>query len=114
MALAQATLYLACAPKSNAAYVAFKRASKVAREAGSLPPPKHILNAPTSLMKEQGYGAGYQYDHDAEKGFSGQNYFPDGVAPQAFYNPTDRGLEVEIAQRLEAWRKLRSTREQRS
>jgi len=114
LALAQATLYLACAPKSNAAYVAFKRASKVAREAGSLPPPKHILNAPTSLMKEQGYGAGYQYDHDAEEGFSGQNYFPDGVAPQAFYDPTDRGLEVEIAQRLEAWRKLRITREQRS
>ena len=110
LALAQATLYLASAPKSNAAYVAFKRASKVAREAGSLPPPKHILNAPTSLMKEQGYGAGYEYDHDSEEGFSGQNYFPEGVAPQAFYHPTDRGLEREIAQRLEAWRKLKQGR----
>ena len=110
LALAQATLYLASAPKSNAAYVAFKRASKVAREAGSLPPPKHILNAPTSLMKEQGYGAGYEYDHDSEEGFSGQNYFPEGVAPQAFYHPTDRGLEREIAQRLEAWRKLKEGR----
>ena len=114
LALAQATVYLACAPKSNAAYVAFKRASQLAREAGSLPPPKHILNAPTSLMKEQGYGGGYEYDHDAEEGFSGQNYFPDGVDSQAFYLPTDRGLERDIQKRLEAWRKLCTTREQRS
>ncbi len=110
LALAQATVYLATAPKSNAAYVAFKKATGMAREGGSLPPPKHILNAPTELMRQEGYGAGYQYDHDAKDGVSGQNYFPDGLERQDLYQPTSRGLEREIAQRLEAWRKLRSER----
>lgn len=110
LALAQATVYLATAPKSNAAYVAFKKATGMAREGGSLPPPKHILNAPTELMRKEGYGAGYQYDHNAKDGVSGQNYFPDGLERQDLYQPTSRGLEREIAQRLEAWRKLRSER----
>jgi len=112
LALAQTAVYLAMAPKSNASYVAFKAASRMAREEGSLPPPKHILNAPTDLMKQQGYGAGYEYDHDAQAGVSGQNYFPDGAARQDFYQPTDRGLEREISERLTAWRKLRATRGQ--
>ncbi len=107
LALAQATVYLAVAPKSNAAYTAFKRASKVAREAGSLPPPKHILNAPTSLMKDEGYGAGYEYDHDAEESFSGQNYFPEGMERQKFYLPPERGFEREIVKRLDYWSSLR-------
>ena len=110
LALAQATVYLAVAPKSNAAYVAFKNAGRVARESGSLPPPKHILNAPTGLMKTEGYGAGYEYDHDAEGGVSGQNYFPDAVTPQDFYHPTDRGLESRIRERLKEWRELRTAR----
>lgn len=111
LALAQATVYLATAPKSNAAYVAFKAASSVARDHGSLPPPKHILNAPTELMKQEGYGSGYEYDHDAEGGVSGQNYFPDEMERQTFYRPTDRGCEEAISGRLAAWRKIRSTRE---
>ncbi len=111
LALAQTVVYLAVAPKSNASYVAFKAASAMAREEGSLPPPKHILNAPTDLMKAEGFGAGYEYDHDAEGGVSGQNYFPDSLPRAEFYHPTDRGLERQIAERLTAWRKLRLSRE---
>lgn len=110
LALAQATVYLAMAPKSNAAYVAFKSATRMARDEGSLPPPKHILNAPTQLMRDEGYGQGYEYDHDSEGGISGQNYFPDGVSPELFYKPTDRGHEQAIRERLNAWRELRATR----
>ena len=113
LALAQATVYLAVAPKSNAAYAAFKKAGRLAREAGSLPPPKHILNAPTELMKQEGYGTGYEYDHDADGGVSGQNYFPDGVSPEKFYHPTDRGLEVRITERLKEWRDLRAAKGRR-
>ncbi len=110
LAIAQATIYLATAPKSNAAYAAFKSAQRLAKDAGSLSPPKHILNAPTSLMKEQGYGEGYAYDHDSEDGFSGQNYFPDGMERPTFYSPTDRGFEQTIGDRLAAWRRLREGR----
>ncbi len=107
LALAQATLYLACAPKSNAGYVAFGAASRAAKEGGSLSPPKHILNAPTKLMREEGYGRGYAYDHSEEQAFSGQNYFPDGMERQSFYAPTSYGYEAEIKERLERWAKLR-------
>ena len=110
LAIAQAVLYLATAPKSNAAYKAFGRAMKAAGETGSLAPPKHILNAPTRLMKDIGYGAGYAYDHEAEEGFSGQNYFPDGLARQRFYSPVERGFEREIRKRLDYRAKLRETR----
>ncbi|HJT44395.1 MAG TPA: replication-associated recombination protein A [Rhizomicrobium sp.] len=108
--LAQCVLYLASAPKSNAVYKAFGTARRAAQEHGSLMPPAHILNAPTKLMKNLGYGAGYQYDHDAEGGFSGQNYFPDDIDRQQFYAPKDTGFEREIAKRLEYWSKLRSKR----
>lgn len=107
LAIAQAVVYLATAPKSNAAYAAFGAATRAARESGSLPPPKHILNAPTKLMKQEGYGAGYEYDHNAEEAFSGQDYFPDGMERQTFYAPPERGFEREIARRLDYWRKLR-------
>ena len=107
LALAQAVIYLALAPKSNAGYAAYKAARAEARRTGSEPPPKHILNAPSRMMKDQGYGAGYAYDHDAEDGFSGQNYFPDGMAREAFYTPTEFGLEREIKARLERWAGLR-------
>ena len=110
LALAQTVVYLATAPKSNAAYVAFGAAMRAAKEGGSLAPPKHILNAPTRLMKQEGYGAGYDYDHDAPEAFSGQNYFPDGMARQQFYAPAGRGFEAEIKTRLEAWAKLRAKR----
>lgn len=110
LAIAQSVIYLATAPKSNAQYVAFKAAQKAAAQHGSLMPPKHILNAPTSMMKELGYGANYAYDHDAEDGFSGQNYFPDGMARQQFYQPVERGFERDIAKRLEYWSKLRAKR----
>jgi putative ATPase len=110
LALAQAVVYLATAPKSNAAYVAFGAAMRAAKEGGSLAPPKHILNAPTRLMKQEGYGAGYDYDHDAPDAFSGQDYFPDGMARQQFYAPDGRGFEAEIRQRLETWAKLRAKR----
>ncbi len=110
LALAQACVYLATAPKSNAVYKAFKAARRVAKEGGSLPPPKHILNAPTKLMKEEGYGSGYRYDHDAPDGFSGQNYFPEKLGRQEFYEPVDRGFERDIRKRLDYWRKLRSER----
>ena len=103
LAIAQLTLYLATAPKSNAGYVAFKAATKAAKSSGSLPPPKHILNAPTSLMKDLGYGDGYVYDHNTEDSFSGQNYFPDGLDRETFYAPRGAGFEAELKQRLEQW-----------
>ena len=111
IALAQCVLYLASAPKSNAVYKAYNQARRTAQEHGSLMPPAHILNAPTKLMKNLGYGAGYQYDHDAEGGFSGQNYFPDDMERQHFYVPKDTGFEREIAKRLEYWSKLRTKRQ---
>ena len=107
LALAQALLYLATAPKSNAAYTAYGEARRAAEQTGSLPPPRHILNAPTSLMKKQGYGAGYEYDHDTAEGFSGQDYFPDEMTRRQFYDPPERGFEREIRKRLEYWQKLR-------
>ena len=111
LALAQALAYLALAPKSNAAYVAYKAARSEAKATGSEPPPKHILNAPTSMMKEQGYGAGYAYDHDAEDGFSGQNYFPDRMDRKSFYMPVERGFERDLKKRLDYFAKLRAKRE---
>jgi putative ATPase len=110
LAIAQAVIYVATAPKSNAGYVAYGRAKKVAKEAGSLVPPKHILNAPTKLMKEEDYGAGYDYDHDAPEAFSGQDYFPEALGRQSFYEPVERGFEREIRKRLEYWAKLRAER----
>ena len=107
LALAQAVIYLATAPKSNAAYRALGAATQQARETGSLMPPKHILNAPTRLMKDLGYGDGYLYDHDTQEGFSGQNYFPDDMSRHAFYRPGDRGFEKDIRKRLEYWQRLR-------
>jgi len=107
LALAQAVIYLATAPKSNAAYRAFTASRKLAKRAGSLMPPKHILNAPTSLMSELGYGESYAYDHDAPDAFSGQNYFPDGMARENLYQPVERGNERDILKRLEYWDKLR-------
>lgn len=112
LALGQAVIYLALAPKSNAAYVAFKAAMRTAKQTGSEPPPKHILNAPTSLMKDEGYGDGYAYDHDAEDGFSGQHYFPDGMERAAFYDPPERGYEREMRKRLTYFAKLRDRRQQ--
>ncbi|MFP3921606.1 MAG: replication-associated recombination protein A [Dichotomicrobium sp.] len=111
LALAQVTVYLACAPKSNAVYTAYKGAMKAAGESGSLPPPRHILNAPTKLMKDEGYGAGYAYDHDTPEGFSGQDYFPEDMGRQHFYHPTERGFEAELAKRLARFRSLRESRE---
>jgi putative ATPase len=108
IALVQAVLYLAAAPKSNAVYKAQGAAMRAAEEHGSLMPPAHILNAPTKLMKNLGYGKGYEYDHEAEGAFSGQNYFPDGMKREAFYRPKDTGFEREIAKRLEYWAKLRA------
>ncbi|WP_374942256.1 replication-associated recombination protein A [Sphingomonas sp.] len=103
LAIVQACLYLATAPKSNATYMAQKSAWKVAKEHGSLSPPKSILGAPTKLMRDLGYGAGYQYDHDAEDGFSGANYWPNALPPQRFYEPTERGFEKRLAERLAWW-----------
>ena len=111
LALAQATIYIATAPKSNATYVAFKGAMKRARETGSLAPPKIILNAPTKLMKEQDYGSGYKYDHDEPEAFSGQNYFPDQMGREQYYNPPERGFERDVKKRLEYWAKLRKERQ---
>ncbi len=111
LALAQAVIYLGSAPKSNAAYKGFNQAWRAARESGSLAPPKHILNAPTKLMKELGYSEGYEYDHDAPEGFSGQDYFPEGMARGRYYRPAPRGFEREIAKRLDYWDKLRSQRD---
>jgi putative ATPase len=110
LAIVQACLYLATAPKSNAAYVAQKAAWKSARETGSLSPPAHILNAPTKLMKDIGYGSGYAYDHEAEDGFSGANYWPEEMTPQTYYRPAERGFEREVAKRLEWWDKKRRER----
>jgi putative ATPase len=110
--IAQACLYLATAPKSNATYAGQKAAWRSAKETGSLMPPAHILNAPTRLMKDIGYGKGYAYDHDAEQGFSGQNYWPDEMEPQTFYAPADRGFEARISERIAYWNELRSKRQQ--
>jgi putative ATPase len=110
LALAEAAVYLATAPKSNALYTAFKAAMRTAKEGGSLLPPKHILNAPTRLMKSEGYGADYQYDHDAPEAFSGQGYFPEGLERQEFYRPTERGFEKRLAERMAEWERLRSQR----
>jgi putative ATPase len=110
LAIAQAVVYLGTAPKSNAVYAAYSAARTAAKATGSLMPPAHILNAPTRLMKDLGYGAGYEYDHEAEEAFSGQNYFPEGMRRQNFYQPRDRGFEREIAKRLEWWAKLRAER----
>ncbi|HXP96428.1 MAG TPA: replication-associated recombination protein A [Telmatospirillum sp.] len=107
LALAQLVVYLGTAPKSNAVYKAYNRAIKAARETGSLMPPMHILNAPTRMMKDMGYGDGYVYDHDTAEGFSGQNYFPDGMPRRTFYDPPERGFEREIRKRLDYWNKLR-------
>ena len=107
LALAQCVIYLGAAPKSNAAYKGFKAAMGVARETGSLMPPKHILNAPTRLMKDLDYGKDYAYDHDTPEGFSGQDYFPDGMARQEFYHPRDRGFERDLRKRLDYWNVLR-------
>ena len=110
LALAQATVYLATAPKSNAVYTAFKAATRAAKEHGSLLPPKHILNAPTKLMKEEDYGSGYRYDHDEPDAFSGQDYFPEKMGRQTFYDPPERGFEREIRKRLDYWAKIRRER----
>ncbi len=112
LCVAQCVIYLATAPKSNAQYTAYKAARVAAREHGSLPPPPHILNAPTKLMKELGYGANYAYDHDEADGFSGQNYFPDGMKREQFYTPVERGFEREITKRLDYWAKLRERKKQ--
>lgn len=110
LAFAEACLYLATAPKSNAAYVAFKAASAAAAAHGSLPPPRIILNAPTKLMRDEGYGEGYRYDHDEPDAFSGQNYFPEKMGRQTFYDPPERGFERDIRKRLDWWAKLRRER----
>src|SRR3984885_8761825 len=110
LALAEAVIYVATAPKSNATYPAFGAAMRTAKEAGSLLPPKHVLNAPTKLMKAEGYGAGYEYDHDSEEAFSGQDYFPESLGRRQFYDPPERGFEREIRKRLDYWAKLRRER----
>jgi putative ATPase len=110
IALAQTVVHLATAPKSNAVYKAFGAAMRAAKETGSLMPPKHILNAPTRLMKDLGYGKGYAYDHEAEEGFSGQDYFPDEMERQSFYQPKGEGSEARIKERLERWAALRAKR----
>ncbi|HEY7959590.1 MAG TPA: replication-associated recombination protein A [Sphingomicrobium sp.] len=105
--IVQACLYLASAPKSNATYIAHKKAWTSAKDTGSLMPPMHILNAPTKLMKNVGYGKGYAYDHDADEGFSGQDYWPEGMESQTFYEPTDRGFEARVRERLDYWNERR-------
>jgi putative ATPase len=112
LAIAQCVIYLGTAPKSNAAYEALSGANAAARKTGSLMPPKHILNAPTRLMKDLGYGKGYNYDHDTAEGFSGQNYFPDGMPRERFYQPVERGFEREILKRIEYWDRLRAKKGQ--
>ncbi|MEP4030569.1 replication-associated recombination protein A [Roseibium polysiphoniae] len=111
LALAQTVVYLATAPKSNGVYTAYKAAVRSAKSNGSLLPPKHILNAPTKLMKAEGYGDGYQYDHDAPDGFSGQDYFPEDMGRQTYYDPPERGFERELRKRIEYWSRLRKERE---
>jgi len=113
LAFAQAVVYLATAPKSNAVYTAFKAATQAAKQNGSLLPPKHILNAPTKLMTSEGYGDGYRYDHDEPDGFSGQDYFPEKMGRRQFYKPPDRGFEREINKRLDYWSKLRQERQKK-
>lgn len=113
LALAQVVVYLASAPKSNAIYVAWKAALRTAKEAGSLPPPKHILNAPTKLMKKEGYGTGYRYDHDEPDAFSGQDYFPEALGRRQFYQPTPRGFEQRLGERLAYWARLRAERSEK-
>jgi putative ATPase len=110
LAMAQVVIYLATSPKSNAVYAAYSAARAAAKTTGSLMPPSHILNAPTRLMRDLGYGSDYQYDHEAEDAFSGQNYFPDGMTREQFYHPRERGFEREIARRLDYWAKLRAER----
>lgn len=110
LAIVQACLFCATAPKSNAAYVAQKAAWKSARETGSLMPPQHILNAPTQLMKDIGYGANYAYDHDADEGFSGADYWPEGMVPQTYYRPVERGFERQVIERIAYWEKLKAKR----
>ncbi|MEQ8772919.1 MAG: replication-associated recombination protein A, partial [Erythrobacter sp.] len=110
LAIVQACLYCATAPKSNAAYAAQKAAWRSARETGSLMPPANILNAPTRLMKDIGYGEGYSYDHNAEEGFSGDDYWPEAMAPQEFYTPVDRGFERDVRERIAHWNRLREER----
>jgi putative ATPase len=110
LAIAQAVVYVASAPKSNAVYKAYKAATERAKQTGSLMPPKIILNAPTKLMKQQEYGTGYRYDHDQPDAFSGQNYFPDGMGRESYYDPVERGFEREVKRRLEYWAKLRRER----
>jgi putative ATPase len=114
LALCQALVYLATAPKSNAAYMAYGAAKAAAKSTGSLMPPKHILNAPTKLMKDIGYGKNYEYDPDTEHGFSGQDYFPEGMSRQRFYEPVERGFEREIRKRIDYWDKLRKEKEEKS
>jgi putative ATPase len=110
LAIAQAVIYAATAPKSNAAYLAFSQATRLAKERGSLAPPKVILNAPTKLMRQEGYGAGYSYDHDEPDAFSGQDYWPEALGRQKLYEPAERGFEREIRKRLDYWEKLRKER----
>jgi putative ATPase len=110
LALAQVTVYLACAPKSNAVYEAYKAATRVAKEHGSLPPPRTILNGSTKLMRKIGYGEGYRYDHDEPDAFSGQDYWPEKLGRQHFYAPTDRGMEQRYTDRLAHWERLRAVR----
>ena len=112
LSLARAVCYLALAPKSNAVYTAFSAARQLAKKTGSIPPPKHILNAPTELMKNNGYGDGYIYDHDSENAFSGQNFFPDELSAEVFYSPVERGFERELKKRLTYFEKLRSKRDE--
>ena len=107
LVLVQCVIFLATSPKSNAAYRAFGAASAAANRTGSLMPPKHILNAPTQMMKELGYADGYAYDHDEKEAFSGQNYFPDAIHREEYYRPSDRGYEKEISKRIRYWAKLR-------
>ncbi|MFW7266599.1 replication-associated recombination protein A [Gluconacetobacter sp. Hr-1-5] len=111
LALAQLVVHLGTAPKSNAVYTAYNAARRLAKATGSLMPPAHILNAPTGLMKDLGYGRGYEYDHDSEEGFSGQNYFPDEMRRESLYRPSGRGFEAEIARRLDRWARLRESRQ---
>lgn len=110
LSIAQAVIYLATAPKSNASYVAFNQVMKDAKQTGSLMPPKHILNAPTKLMKNENYGENYIYDHDTKEGFSGQNYFPDGISRREYYHPVERGFERDIKKRMEYWKGLRDNK----
>ncbi|WP_424360653.1 replication-associated recombination protein A [Methylocystis parvus] len=110
LALAQAVIYVATAPKSNAGYVAYKKARRLAQEKGSLMPPRIILNAPTKMMREEGYGEGYEYDHDAPDAFSGQNYWPESLGRQTLYQPVERGFERELGKRLDYWERLRRER----